>query len=286
MYWLDIWRFENSTEYEYKFAGNYGAKGEKRKKREKATPEQIKKQNQRNKENRIRRKAKCNFGENDIWATLKFPKGTKMVRREVMDLMRGFLGKMRYRYRKRGQPFKYIYRIEIGKRGSPHIHILLNRIPDVDILLKESWGHGRIDFTLAYEAGGFQKLAEYLAKPPLDEVDPDHETESYSCSRNLIEPEPERKVYFRRTVEKLIKNGVKPSEGFWIDEDTLYYGENPYTGMSYLKYIEYRIPTKGKRSAYNPFYEREYEGVPRLLSDWAEEQNLNGVKVERRMDNV
>ena len=30
MYKLDIYRFATSTEYEYKFAGNYGAKGEKR----------------------------------------------------------------------------------------------------------------------------------------------------------------------------------------------------------------------------------------------------------------
>ena len=51
-YRKDVWHFPGSNEYEYKFIGNYGAKGEKRHKRQKATQEQIRKQNQRNKEKR------------------------------------------------------------------------------------------------------------------------------------------------------------------------------------------------------------------------------------------
>lgn len=35
MYWRDKWDFTESIEYEYKFAGNYGAKGEKRQKKRK-----------------------------------------------------------------------------------------------------------------------------------------------------------------------------------------------------------------------------------------------------------
>lgn len=54
-YRKDVWRFPGSNEYEYKFIGNYGANGEKRHKKQKASPEQIRKQNQRNKEKRIRR---------------------------------------------------------------------------------------------------------------------------------------------------------------------------------------------------------------------------------------
>ena len=43
-YRKDVWRFPGSNEYEYKFIGNYGAKGEKRHKKQKASPEQIRKQ--------------------------------------------------------------------------------------------------------------------------------------------------------------------------------------------------------------------------------------------------
>ena len=34
-YRKDVWHFPGSNEYEYKFIGNYGAKGEKRHKRQK-----------------------------------------------------------------------------------------------------------------------------------------------------------------------------------------------------------------------------------------------------------
>lgn len=87
MYNRDRWIFSNSIETEYKFAGKYGAKGEKRAKRKKATPEQMAKQNQINKENRIRRLIKANFYPSDLWVTLKYPKGTRKSYEEVMKDM-------------------------------------------------------------------------------------------------------------------------------------------------------------------------------------------------------
>lgn len=67
-YWLDTFHFFNSIEYEFKFAGKYGAKGEKRMPKKKATPEQIKLQNQLNREIRVRRLIKANFFPEDLWA--------------------------------------------------------------------------------------------------------------------------------------------------------------------------------------------------------------------------
>ena len=49
----DVYRYgpgEKYIEHEIKCAGRYGAKGEKRAQKKKATPEQIKKQNQWNRE--------------------------------------------------------------------------------------------------------------------------------------------------------------------------------------------------------------------------------------------
>lgn len=83
MYNRDRWIFSNSIETEYKFAGKYGAKGEKRAKRKKATPEQMAKQNQINKENRIRRLIKANFYPSDLWVTLKYQKGTRKPYEQV-----------------------------------------------------------------------------------------------------------------------------------------------------------------------------------------------------------
>ena len=95
MYWVDAWHFRDSIEYEYKYAGNYGAKGEKRAKRRKATPEEVRRQNQRNREKNVRRLIKANFSSNDYWVTLKYPKGERPGIEEVKRHMKGFLDKVR-----------------------------------------------------------------------------------------------------------------------------------------------------------------------------------------------
>lgn len=128
MIYISKYTFYDSVEYEYKFAGNYGAKGEKRAKRRKATPEQMKRQNQWIKETKVRRLIKANFRPGDLWETLKYPKGTRKPFADVVDDMSEFLKQMRKEYRSRGQPFKWVNRIEIGARGGIHMHIIINRL--------------------------------------------------------------------------------------------------------------------------------------------------------------
>lgn len=249
--WKDVWRFPGSTEYEYKYAGRYGAKGEKRAARKKPTPEQIKKQNQANREKKMRRLIKANFVPDDIWATLKYPAGTRKPAEEVKKDLTGFLSAMRRAYKKRGGTFKFIYRLEVGRRGGVHIHILINRTePDTDILIQRLWTHGRVHYETVYETGGYQKLANYIVKQPDEEVEqqlsffPEGERKEfikYSSSRNLARPEPERTVYRRRVMRKLIEEGPKPEPGYYIDKNSIVCGVNPYTGFSYFQYTEYRI---------------------------------------------
>lgn len=251
--WKDTWRFHNSIEHEIKHAGNYGARGEKRAKRKKATPEQIREQNQKNRAKKVRRLIKANFLPGDIWATLKYHEGIRKPLSEVRDDMEKFLRQMRREYKKRGEALRFVYRMEIGKHGGIHIHFLVNRSggkPDTDTLLQSIWTHGRVYYTSIYEEGGYQKLANYITKQPDEEVEgqlslfDDQERGDlirYSSSRNLIRPKPERKVYRRRTVRKLIEQGPKPTKGFYIDPNSIRQGVNPYTGMSYYHYTEYRL---------------------------------------------
>lgn len=251
MYWEDRWIFQNSIEYEYKWAGRYGAAGEKREKRKAATPEQMARQNQLNRENRVRRLMKANFRGNDLWVTLKYPAGTRKAVDEVTADMRKFLKKLRGAYKKRGDTLKFIYRLEIGSRGGIHVHILVNRLAGeehTDILVNECWTPGRIHYEPIDE--GFERLAAYIVKEPDDaqagqlSLFPEDEKNKlikYSTSRNLIRPKPERKLFKRRTVRKLIEEGPKPSDGFYIDKSTLHSGINRFTGYSYLRYTEIRI---------------------------------------------
>ena len=112
-HWLDTFRFPNSMEHEIKWIGKYGAKGEKRAARHRATPEQIKKQNQANREKYVRRLIKANFFPNDLWITLKYPKGKRKPLWEVKKDFTNFVSRLRYRYEKRGHMLKYIYRMEV-----------------------------------------------------------------------------------------------------------------------------------------------------------------------------
>lgn len=250
MYWRDKWEFINSIEYEYKYPGRYGAKGEKRGKKKKLTPEQVKKQNQINRENRMRRMIKKNFYPEDLWVTLKYPKGQRPGTETAKEDLHRFLASVRKKYRRRGEDFKFIYRMEVGKLGGIHIHLLVNRIcADTDLLLQKSWKQGRIHFENIHEYGGYKKLAEYIVKQPEEEWEQlsflsDEERKAlirYSASRNLIRPDPERKVCRGRTMKKLKENGPVPTPGFYIDKNSVICGTNPYTGMSYFKYTECRI---------------------------------------------
>ena len=257
-YWLDTFRFPNSIEYEFKFAGRYGAKGEKRLPKKKATPEQIKIQNQLNREIKVRRLIKANFFPEDMWVTLKYPKGARKPVWEVKKDFKKFLDRLRYQYRKRGCPLKFISRMEIGKRGGIHIHILLPRIrgEDTDLLVQEAWTSGRANFESIYESGGYERLANYIVKKPDEGTEkqlsffPAEERKEFirfSSSRNLKRPVPERRTYRRWTLKKLIEEGIKPTPGFCIDKNSIRTGVNRYTGMSYLYYTECRIDAAASR---------------------------------------
>lgn len=257
MHRKDVYRYGNYIEYEYKFVGRYGAKGEKRAPRRKVTPEQMKKQNQRNRERTCLRLMRANFFPDDLWVTLKFPKGTRKSIDEVKKIRRDFFEALRRNYKKRKQELKFIYRIEIGERGGIHFHFVVNRLegggPGADELIRALWlKYGTVHFAPMYEEGGFKALAEYLVKPVPDDVITGQltlfgeEEEAkifcrYGRSRNLLVPEPEEHVYTRRTVRKLVEEGPKPTPGYYIDRDSVVSGVNPYTGMSYLRYVEIRL---------------------------------------------
>lgn len=249
-YWMDKWELGSTNEIEIKYAGDYGAKGEKRKKKKKVTPEQIVIQNRLNKAKKIRRLIKANFEINDYWITLTYEKGKRKAFEEVKQDVKKFLSKLRNAYKKEEDVLKFIYLIEIGKEGGIHIHIILNRLKSghTDILLNKYWKHGHINIELMYEKGGFKQLASYLAKVPDEEQRKKGKTssresieETFSTSRNLIRPEPTRKVYSKWTVRKILENGPKPQDGYYIEKESLKIGFNQYTGYSYIQYTEVKL---------------------------------------------
>lgn len=270
-YTKKIYCFKDSNEYEYTYAGRYGAKGEKRATKKKLTKEQIKRQNQQNRVIRYRRLIKANFAQGDLWCCLKYPKGHRMELEEVKKDLRKFLNMLRKNYKDKGCQLKFVYRMEIGARGGIHIHILVNRIwhAQTDIILLKAWEkvlglrkipkkQGLLDYKSIYDSGGYQGLAEYIVKQPEEDseeyrqlslFEPAQQKQllSVSSSRNLIRPEPQVKQIKHFTMRSIVNNGPKPKKGYYIDKDSIISGINPYTGMSYLKYTEVRMRRKSER---------------------------------------
>lgn len=255
MYWQDRWIIKDTIEVEIKYAGNYGAKGEKRGKKVKASPEQIKRQNQINKEKRMRRLIKANFDEGDLWLTLKYKKGDRPDIPSIKKDLKKFIERMRRRYKSEDEEFKFIYRLEVGSRGGVHIHMIVPRIrgSDIELDIQKAWQQGRVNYQ-ALDDGDYKELASYITKPPNEECykqismfpkEDRREFIKYSSSRNLIRPEPERKVYSKRTVRKMILNGPEPTEGYFIDKDSIVRGINQFTGMSYIHYRERKLVKDG-----------------------------------------
>ncbi len=234
------YRFKNAIEREETHKGRYGAPGMKRKKKEKPTPEQMEKLNQYNREKTARRKLWQYFEPGDYFSDLTCTKDDRPVDMGMAKAwFSKFIRKLRKEYRKRGHELKWMRNIEVGTRGAWHIHLVVNRIPDTDLLLAAIWEHGRVHSQLLYDKGGFRKLAAYITKTP--KTDSRLKESSYSASKNLPIKEPEVK----ETSGKRKPGKIRVPAGWYLDQESVHEGINPVTGYYYRHYTLLRIRRKG-----------------------------------------
>lgn len=215
--------------------GRYGAPGEKREKKKKPTPEDVRRQNERNRWRKVQRLILMNFKEGDWHLILKYRLGERPETcAEAKAQLRKFLNRMREAYRKAGIPFKWIAVTERGKRGHVlHHHLVVEDIHrdgiDTVKLVKKLWIHGSGFFSSLYDDGEYEKLAEYIVKAETKE---EGGWCTYSRSRNLKPPvKTVERVYRRRW-----RNPPVAPKGWYVVKDSVYNGENPVTGHPYQHY--------------------------------------------------
>ena len=233
------YHFDGSIEIERSHTGRYGARGMPRQKKKKATPEDIARQNQTNRENYLRRILKANFkAARDYWITLTYQKGTRTDPDTVNDDLTKVIKKIKYQYKKRGAPCKWVARVEVGKKGAGHIHLVINRIPDADLIISECWSQipdsGHADMTMLRERGEFKELAAYIVKREAEvekkeEIAPVQPYSGYRRSRNLEVPKPKKRLI----KSKKLLTDPEPYKGYYIDKTSVNYGVNPVTGFLY-----------------------------------------------------
>lgn len=210
--------------------GRYGAPGMKRQEKKKATSEEVEQINRYNRERICRMKLMEHFEKNDYFTTLTCRKEERPS--DMAEMKRYFSLAMRIikrEYKKRGHEVRWIRNIEVGSRGGWHIHMVINRISDTDLILKKAWIYGKAVSQLMYEQGGFRKLAAYLTKTP--KTDKRLVEANYSTSRNLPLPEPEVTICRWSTWKS-----IRVPKGYYIDAESFREGINRITGYPYRSY--------------------------------------------------
>lgn len=261
MYMRNEWHFRKNQliEIEHYYPGNYGAPGMKRAEKRKRTPEEIKKQNERNRVKFLQRLILANFTKGDMHLILNYrPKDRTGYEQGKKDLRR-FLSRMRGAYKKAGLQFKYIAVTEYGKKGHAlHHHLIIQDIATDQIdtirLARKLWELGHAGWTDLYEDGEYKKLAEYIVKR---ETKQENEWSSYTRSRNMIVPKPKRKKLYRRRWPP----EPKPWKGYEIIKDSIINGENRFTGYPYQKYVMRKIEGGGKHIARDNLYRNNHPGT-------------------------
>lgn len=175
-----------------------GAPGSPRREKRKRTPEEIEKQNKKNRARNVQLLILGNFQEGwHITLTYqkdKRPSSAEDAKKELAKFHR----RMKTKFQKAGFEYKWIAVTEIGSHGGIHHHLILEDIHTETFTtrkaVQESWQFGTY-FTPLYEDGEYEQLSDYLTKKESKEEVPGCKV---SHSRNLIMPKVKKKLLFRK----------------------------------------------------------------------------------------
>lgn len=210
--------------------------GVQRAERTKPTSERAYKHNLREAEKHLRLMMNANFCDDDYSLTLTYdqehhPEDIKVVRKDATD----FVKKLRWTAKQFDIELKYVYCIGAGPHRR-HIHILINRMPDMAIVTG-CWTKGHVNFTKLYTKGQYRELAAYYIKNSEETRQQEKEQglkpmRRFNCSHNLEKPKITKTVVGAKEFRKeprIPKNRV-------LEKYTLYNGVSEITGFPFQVY--------------------------------------------------
>lgn len=233
MYTRTIWEGP-----EYKFVKNSysyrcGAPGIKRNPKRKRTPQDIERQNIRNRARHVQLLILGNFKEG--WhVTLTYSKDKRPESvEEAKVVLAKFHRRMKAKFKKAGFEYKWIAVTEVGKRGAAHHHLILEDIHTDSFTtqkaVSECWPY-ITNFSMLYEDGEYEGLADYLTKKETKEDIPGCKV---SHSRNLVMPKKTKKRMKRKTWQL----DPKVPKGWMLVKESVWNGFNEYTGLPSQHYL-------------------------------------------------
>nr|DAZ37089.1 MAG TPA: protein of unknown function DUF1424 [Caudoviricetes sp.] len=236
-------RAGKTIEVEYYYTSRYNKKGAKKKDKVKPTKEEQKKINTKVAERKLRLLIAANYGYGDYHLILDYIRRKGQADRSYEQMKKDiqiFLRECRKLYKKAGIEFKYIHVMEVGKKGSRHHHLIVNRIDTK--LLQQAWykayeGHNRVKVFPLDDSGNYAELASYLIKYTTEHIqDKDRlQGKRWASSKNLVHPQPQYEIVTQRS---WFRKEPKPLAGYYIDKDSVEYGiESPeYYGYGWFRY--------------------------------------------------
>lgn len=233
MYIKKTYKYKGIIEVEKTCSGRYGRSLRVSEKKN-TTKESQRKENERQMIKKLNRIIEANFGDDDFHLVLTYTPENRPQPLQAKEILKKFFTEMRKEYKKRNCDLKYIVVTEYRNRAIHH-HVVINELPQgekeknqdhmtLSKLLKRHWKHGRKMLTVLYGEGEYENLAAYLVKETTETFKDDEAPckKRYSCSRNLVHPEPEVKVIkaFKWAEEP------KPKKGYEIIKDSVHSGIN------------------------------------------------------------
>lgn len=215
--------------------------GEKRDKQKKPSDERIKRSNLRQAEKKLRGLMNENFRDGDYLLTLDFHSHKPRDSAEMQKAAAGFIKKLRYRLKKQGINPKYIYVMEIGPRGSRHLHMVIEKCGLENVL--ECWTYGGVHCSPLYTDGQYRQIAAYFLKYALKTEATEERLigKRWYRSRNLRKP----KIIKRIVLSNTFKESAPDKAGWYLDKDSESRGITE-AGYQYYSYSYIRIEDESK----------------------------------------
>ena len=224
-------------------------KGKERGEKRERTPEEMERQNRRNRALHVQLLILGNFKEG--WhITLTYPKEDRPPdAMAAKKILKNFIDRVTRRFKKAGLEFKWLCVTEIGSQGAVHHHLVIQDINENGFcsqkIIRECW-KGRIYASPMYEDGEYESLADYLTKKETKEDVPGCKV---THSRNLIQPKKTREKKRGSTWQQ----EPRVPKGWELVKESLHNGINIFTGLPTQSYL---LIERGKKDACKDIYAR------------------------------
>ena len=230
-YLMEVVHSGKVREVTKKYSARYGKKGIRRSPNSNPTPEDVRVQNERNAEKKLRRLINSNFGFNDIHLVLTYRISERPDPKTARSHLEKFLRSLRKLYGDSGEELKYICVTEY-KNKAVHHHLIINSF-DMR-LITPLWPYGRARPTFLDNTGQYGKLAAYFIKETRATYTEETAVfrKRWNQSRNLKKPDVKIKIVQRDSWTK----EPKAVKGYALESDSVYTGISRVTGYPFQFY--------------------------------------------------